>query len=128
MAEFEPTVVPEAAVGAEPDSEVERLRLNWKRIFDEAPADIRKTAAVAILRSADVKPVAIDGDTVILASKYDFYKDQIEKTENQKVAEKIISGFLGRACRVRCVHRPEDNHLLRAALKMGAQVTSVEEE
>jgi len=127
LAESEPATAPEPTTGSEPGSEVERLRLNWKRIIDEAPADIKKTTAIAILRSADVKPVAIDGDAVVLASKYDFYKEQIEKPENQKVAEKIISEFLGRTCRVRCIHRPESNHLLRAALKMGAQVTSVEE-
>jgi len=127
-AEPEPTAVSEvAATPAQLSNEVEQLRLNWKRIIEEAPADIRKTTAIAILRSADVKPVAIENNTVVLASKYDFYKEQIEKPENQKVAERIISDFLKRPCRVRCIHKPENNHLLRAALKMGAQVTSVEE-
>ena len=123
----EPAAVRETAPSPEAGSEIERLRLNWKRIIDEAPAEVKKTTAVAILRSANVKPVAIDGDTVVLSSRYDFHKEQIEKPENQKVAEQIISSFLKRACRVRCIHKPEGNHLLRAALKMGAQVTSVEE-
>jgi DNA polymerase-3 subunit gamma/tau len=128
IAKSEPTTVPEAvATPLQPGGEVEQLRLNWKRIIDEAPADIRKTPAIAILRSADVKPVAIEDDTIVLSSKYDFYKEQIEKPENLIVAERIMSDFLGRSCRVRCIHKPEDNHLLRAALKMGAQVTSVEE-
>jgi hypothetical protein len=51
----------------------------------------------------------------------------MEKPENQQVAEKIISNFLGRPCRVRCLYEPEDNHLVKAALKMGAQVINVEE-
>jgi len=51
--------------------------------------------------------------------------EQIEKMENQRVAEKIISNFLGRPCHVRCIL--EDNHLLKAALKMGAQIIDVEE-
>ena len=123
-----PTTVSEAAATPpQPGNEIEQLRLNWKRIIDEAPADIRKTRAIAFLRSANVKPVAIEDDTIVLASKYDFYKEQIEKPENQRVAERIISDFLGRPCRVRCITKPENNHLLRAALKMGAQVTSVEE-
>ena len=71
--------------------------------------------------------MTIEGDTIVLTSKYDFYKEQIEKPENLKVAERIISDFFKRPFRVRCVTRPEDNHLLRAALKIGAQVTSVEE-
>jgi len=128
IAKPEPAIVPVAATTPpQLSSEIEQLRLNWKRIIDEAPAEVRKTTAIAILRSADVKPVDIENDTVVLTSKYDFYKEQIEKPENQKVAETIISNFLKRPCRVRCIHRPEDNHLLRAALRMGAQVTSVEE-
>jgi len=128
VAKSEPIAAPEVTTTQpQPGGEIEQLRLNWKRIIEEAPADIRKTTGVAILRSADVKPLDIEGDTVVLASRYDFYKEQIEKPENQKVAETIISNFLGRPCRVRCIHKPENNHLLRAALKMGAKVTSVEE-
>ena len=124
----EPATVPEAAATLpQPAGEVEQLRLNWKRIIEEAPADIRKTRAIAFLRSADVRPVAIEGDTIVLSIKYDVHKEQIEKPENLVVAERIISDFLKRPLRVRCVTRPENNHLLRAALKIGAQVTSVEE-
>jgi DNA polymerase-3 subunit gamma/tau len=127
-AESKPARVPkEPATTVQPGNEVEQLRQNWKRIIEEVPADIKKTTAIAILRSADVRPVAIEGDTIVLTSKYEFYKEQIEKPENQKVAEKIISDFLKRSCRIRCISNPGDNHLLRAALKMGAQVTSVEE-
>ncbi len=125
--EPEPVATPEAAVEPEPGSEVERLVQNWRRIIEEAPPNLKKTTAMAILRSADVRPVAIEADTVVLCSKFDFFIEQIEKPENQRVAAQIISSFLGRPCRVRCIHKPENNHLLRAALRMGAQVTSVEE-
>jgi len=128
----EPTTAPaqEAATTTtppQPGSEIEQLRLNWKQIINEAPASTKKTAAAAILRSADVKPVAIENDTVILASKYEFYKEQIEKPENQRIAAEIISNFLMRPCRVHCIHKPEDNHMVEAALKMGAQIIDVEE-
>jgi len=109
------------------DSEIERLRLNWRRVIDEAPADIKKTNAIALLRSAGVKPVTIEDDTVVLAFRYSIHKENMEKPENQQVSEKIISAFLGRPCRVRCVYEPQNNHLVKAALRMGAQVTSVEE-
>lgn len=108
-------------------SEVEQLRLNWKRVVEEAPADIKRTNAVALLRSAGVRPVKIEGDTVVLAFKYSIHKENLEKPENQQVTEKIISHFLGRPCRVRCIYEPEDNHLVEAAKKMGAQITHVEE-
>jgi DNA polymerase-3 subunit gamma/tau len=120
-AEAIPTTPPELR------NEIERLRQSWKQLLAEAPAATKRTTAIAILRSADVKPVAIDGDTVILDSKYEFYKGQIERPENLTIAEEIVSNFLGRRCRVRCIHKPEDNHLVEAAKKLGAQVTSVEE-
>ncbi len=108
-------------------SEIERLQLNWKLLIAQAPEETQKTPAVAILRSAGVKPVAIENDTVVLAFKYPIHKEKMEKPENQQVVEQIISNFLGHPCHVNCIHEPEDNHLLRAALKMGAQITDTEE-
>ena len=108
-------------------SEIERLQLNWKQLVAQAPEETQKTPAVAILRSAGVKPVAIENDTVVLAFKYPIHKEKMEELENQHVVEQIISNFLGHPCHVSCIHEPEDNHLLRAALKMGAQIADTEE-
>jgi DNA polymerase-3 subunit gamma/tau len=116
-------VSPMAGLG----SEIERLRLNWREVMAQAPEEVKRSPAIAILRSAGVKPVEIQGDTVILAFKYPIHKDRMETAENQQVARTIISNFLGRSCRVSCVYEPEDNHLVEAAKKFGAQVTSVEE-
>ena len=109
------------------NNEIERLRLNWRQVIEQAPEDVKRTPATAILRSAGVKPVAIEDDTVVLAFRYEVHKEKMEKIENQKVAEKIISNFLGRPCHVRCTYAAEANPLLREALKMGAQVTNMEE-
>jgi DNA polymerase-3 subunit gamma/tau len=126
----EPTP-PKAAPKAEPtpqlNNEIERLKQSWRQVIEQAPDEVKRTPAIAILRSAGVKPTAIDGDTVVLAFRYPIHKEKMEAVENQQVAQKIISNFLGRPCRVRCSYEPENNHLLKAALKMGAQVTSVEE-
>jgi len=123
----QPPPVESMPVTPEISSEIERLKLNWRRVIEEAPADIKRTNAIALLRSAGVKPVAIEGDTVVLAFRYNIHKENMEKPENQQVAEKIVSTFLGRPYHVRCVHEPQNNHLVKAALRMGAQVTSVEE-
>ena len=134
-AEAEPTTVPapvpEAAesIPTPPPklgSEIEQLR-NWKQVIEQAPEDTKRTPAIAILRSAGVKPVAIENDTVVLAFRYDFHKEKMDKPENQQVAEKIVSHFLGRPCRVRCVYEPKSNHLVEAAKKMGARIIDVEE-
>lgn len=126
---------PVAPVTASPDAitpelgtELERLVNNWRLIVDKAPPSLKRTPAAAFLRSAGVKPVAIEGDTVVLSSGRDFFKDKLEKPENQKIAESIVSNFLGRPCHIRCVLKPEGNgNLLKAVLQTGAQITSVEE-
>ncbi len=125
-----PAAPPEATATTAPleaGSELEQLKLNWKRVIEQAPEDTKRTPAIAILRSAGVKPVALENDTVVLAFRYPYHKEQIEKMENQRVAEKIIGNFLGHSCHVRCIYETEDNHLLKAALKMGAQIIDVEE-
>jgi len=128
VVEVEPAPVPEAAgTPPQPGSEIEQLVSNWRQIIEQAPEDAQRTPAIAILRSAGVRPVAFEDDTVVLAFKYPVHKENMEKLQNQQIAGKIISNFIGRPCRVRCIHQPENNHLLRAAMKLGAQVTSVEE-
>jgi len=125
-----PPAVPEAATAITPPEaggELEQLRLNWKQVVAQAPEDTKRTPAIAILRSAGVKPVSFEDDTVVLAFRYPLHKENMEKLENQRVAEKILSHFLGHPCHIRCTHEPEDNHLLRAALQIGAQIIDVEE-
>jgi DNA polymerase-3 subunit gamma/tau len=105
--------------------ELERLRVNWKTVIKQAPADTQKTPAVAILRSAPVRPVSIDNSVVCLAFSSKIFKEKIEILENQRVTEKVISAFLGRPCQVKCIL--EENHLVKEALKIGAQITRQED-
>lgn len=121
VTDTQPVVVPKLS------SEIERLRLGWKQILDEVPPNLKRSNAIALLRSAGIKPVSIENETVVLSVKHGIYKEKMEKPEYQQIAEKIIGNFLGHACKIRCVHETENNHLVRAALKQGAQVTSVEE-
>ena len=123
-----PPMVKETATAAPSlSSEIERLRLNWKTILAEVAPNIKRTNAIALLRSSGIKPITIENGTVVLSVKHQIYKEKMEKPEYQQVAEKIIGDYLGRSCKVRCVHDAENNHLVRAAIKMGAQITSVEE-
>lgn len=113
------------AAPPEPGSETERMRLNWRKLIKEAPDGGGRTPAAALLRTAS--PKTIENNTVVLSFRYPFHKDNMEKIENLKIAEKIISSFLGRSCNVRCVYEPEDNHLVKAAQKIGAQIIDAEE-
>ncbi|MDD5590623.1 MAG: DNA polymerase III subunit gamma/tau [Dehalococcoidales bacterium] len=110
----------------EPGGEIEFLKQNWKRIIENAPADTQKTPAVAFLRSSG-RPLSFSDDTVVLAFKFPIHKDNMEKPQNHQVAERIISSFMGRPCRVRCIYQPEDNHLVEAVLNMGAQIIDAED-
>ncbi|MFC2056918.1 DNA polymerase III subunit gamma/tau [Chloroflexota bacterium] len=123
--EPEPVIAAATTPPLEASSEIERLRLNWKQVIEQAPQDTKKTPAIAILRSAGVTPKSIENDTVVLAFRYKNHKELIEKVENQRVAEKVISNFLGHPCQISCTL--EDNHLLKAALKMGAQIIDAED-
>jgi len=126
--DFSTPAAPPAATATtappESDDELEQLRLNWRQLLLEAPPDMSRTPAAALLRSA--KPKAIEENTVILSFKFPVHKENMEKPENQQIAEKTISNFLGRSCRVRCICEPEDNHLIKEALKMGAQIIDTE--
>ncbi len=134
-AELEPPVMEKTTVTktttttkpASTEREVESVNLNWREVIEHAPENTRKSLALAILRSAGVKPVAVEGDTIVLAFRYAYHINQIERTENKPIAEEIISHTLGRPCRIRCVNEPDSNHLVRAALNMGAQIINTEE-
>ncbi|MFC1917334.1 DNA polymerase III subunit gamma/tau [Chloroflexota bacterium] len=105
--------------------ELKHLRNNWRQLIKDAPDGIGRTPAAALLRSA--RPKSVQGDVVTLSFKYPLHKENMEKLENQKTAEKIIIGVLGRNCRVQCVYEPDNDHLLSAALKIGAQIIDAEE-
>jgi DNA polymerase-3 subunit gamma/tau len=105
--------------------ETEKLRQDWKRLIAEAPPEIRRTPALAILRSAGIMPVSVENGTVILSSRYPYLKEKLEDPENQRVVEAAISSFLGHPCRVRCVS--EGNHLVKEALRLGGKIIDTEE-
>jgi DNA polymerase-3 subunit gamma/tau len=112
---------PTAVVGT-----LEQLQQQWNKIINEAPDGMSRTPAAALLRSS--RPKEIVDDVLVLSFKYPILKDNMEKLENQKMAEKIVSRFMGRSCRVRCVYEHENNHLVKAALNLGAQVINNTEE
>ena len=134
-AEPEPVSAPETPPAAasipamftevETGSEIERLRANWRQLIKNAPSDIARTPAAALLRSAI--PKAMAEDTIVLSFRFPFYKEKMEELENQRIAEKLISNIMGRSCRVSCIYEPESNHLVDATLKIGAQIINAEE-
>jgi DNA polymerase-3 subunit gamma/tau len=127
-----PVEITEPAVAASTDSgpleagsAVEQLQTQWSKMINDAPEGLGKTPTAALLRSA--RPTKIEGDTITVSFKYSYHKEKMDNLDNQKTAEKIVSSFLGRSCKVRCVYEHENNHLVKAALNMGAQHDNGEE-
>lgn len=120
------TPTPTASTITSPlESTLEHLRQNWNRMISEAKDGMNRTPVAALLRSANV--VSLEGDIVKISFKFPYHKEKMESIENQKTADKIVSGFLGRPCQVKCVYEHENNHLVKAALNMGAQQIDSEE-
>jgi DNA polymerase-3 subunit gamma/tau len=125
--EVKPDPPPAAAAVADKHSPLaagnitERLRTEWRTVIDQAPADTKRSPALAILRSAGVRPVAFESDTLTLSFRHSFIKEKLEEIENHRVVERIFSNFLGHTCRVQCVLE-NGNNPMKEALKLGAQI------
>jgi DNA polymerase-3 subunit gamma/tau len=100
----------------------ERLRTEWRTVIDQAPADTKRSPALAILRSAGVRPVAFESDTLTLSFRHSFIKEKLEEIENHRVVERIFSNFLGHTCRVQCVLENGNNPMKDALKQLGAQI------
>jgi DNA polymerase-3 subunit gamma/tau len=107
-------------------SEIERLKLNWKQVIENSDAGLKRTAASALLKSGS-KPVAIEGETIVLSFGFKIHKENMEKPENKRIAEQIIGNYLGHPCQISCVCDPKKDHLVNMVKKLGAQEISVEE-
>lgn len=81
-------------------SPIHELKYNWKQVIASAPAETRKTTAIAILMSAGIETVAVEGDTVVLSLRYPHHKLIMEQPVNQYIADQVISNFFGRPMRV----------------------------
>jgi len=103
------------------------LKTNWKAVLENTSEKYRKSAALAILRSAGVKPVSIEGNLVKLAFRFPIHMDKINEPENKRVTGEILSAYMGFPCQVIGVHEPEKDHLIKEAQKLGAELESVEE-
>jgi len=64
-----------------------KLRREWRTVLEQAPADVKRHPAIAILRSG-VRPVLFENDMLTLSSRHPIYKDKLEEIENHKVVEK----------------------------------------
>lgn len=114
---------------------VDRLRANWKTILESAPIPLKRSNALALLRNS-CQPVAIDNDVVTLEFHFEMHKDNIEKLDNRRIAEEIISNYIGRRVKINCTFRPREksgkikinnNPFVKHIKEYGGRIIKVEE-
>jgi DNA polymerase-3 subunit gamma/tau len=116
-----------------PQPEVERVISQWSEFVDTLRGVGSGGNLDAFLRSA-CEPVAVEGDTLVLAFYYSFHKEKIEDPKYCRMVERKLSEKFGSPSKVRCILRPKAKqqatvgHLVKAALEMGGRITSVVED
>ncbi|AKG53589.1 DNA polymerase III subunits gamma and tau [Dehalogenimonas sp. WBC-2] len=118
---------PPAELNASPIKTLDELVAQWPQILTAAPPQLRRSSALAILRSAGVQPVAFENGMVTLCFKFPIHMNKINEIENKKVTSEILSSCLGITCQVNCIHEAPSNHLVKEAQRRGAEIISVED-
>lgn len=77
----------------------ETLQSRWSEFLNALRP--RNLSLEALMRSC--RPVAIEGDVVVLEFDYDFHRGKVEEQHNRQDVEDALSGLVGRRYRVRCV-------------------------
>ena len=63
-------------------------------MMKDAPDGMSNTSAAALLRSATIS-ISLEGDIITVSFKFVYHKEKMDAIENQKIADKIISGYMG---------------------------------
>jgi hypothetical protein len=72
------------------------------------------------------RPVAVEGDVVVLGFDYDFHRGKVEEERNKRDVEDTLSSLLGWKCRVRCVLRQKGQQEQAGAAQQRPQPASGE--
>lgn len=123
----EPETSKVAPADSGPVGTLAELQNNWPNILTCAPPKLRRSPALAILRSAGVQPISFNDGVVTLSFKFPIHMNKINEPENRRVTAEILSACLGVTCEVNCVHEPSANHLVKEAQRRGAEIINVEE-
>jgi DNA polymerase III subunit gamma/tau len=128
MVDEVPLPVNEPKLAGAPVTTLEELQDQWPQILTQAPPRLRRSTALAILRSAGiVQPVSFNNGTITLSFKFAVHMNKINEPENKKITAEILSACVGAPCQVACVFDQVSNHLVKEAQKRGAEIIKVED-
>ncbi|MEL7561934.1 DNA polymerase III subunit gamma/tau [Dehalogenimonas sp. 4OHTPN] len=128
MVDEVPPPVNEPKLAGAPVTTLGELQDQWPQILTQAPPRLRRSTALAILRSADiVQPVSFNNGTITLSFKFAVHMNKINEPENKKITAEILSACVGAPCQIACVFDQVSNHLVKEAQKRGAEIIKVED-
>lgn len=97
---------PEAAAAANADfSLLELVEARW----EEIKRDVRPRSPTVQALLHSVRPIDVEGNTVVLLAASPFHRENLEKAQNRKIVEEVLQRHLGVAVALRCTieARPE---------------------
>lgn len=126
-----PVAPPVIGQGPSPDGAmplVDRLRQGWKAIIEASRNKGQRFKIDALLRSGEV--IAVEPDAVVLGFPKDIFvdrmKQELDNPATRRALEESVGQLLGERRSIRCIVKPAQKksgeHLLKAAMEMGAKV------
>lgn len=98
-AERESRINEEVARAANADiSTFEQVEVLWPEVVRDVRP--RSPAVQALLK--DVRPIDVEGNTIVLLAASRFHKDNLEKHPNRQIVEEVIKKRFGSAFAIRC--------------------------
>ncbi|EFO81302.1 DNA polymerase III, subunits gamma and tau [Oscillochloris trichoides DG-6] len=118
---------------------LERIEAEW----DEIKRNVRPHSPTVQALLNSIRPIDVEGNTIVLLASSPFHKDNLERASNTKLVEQVINKQLGGNFAIRCTietkpeardirgqirHARNDEHV-RAALNIfEARIVDIEEE
>jgi DNA polymerase-3 subunit gamma/tau len=89
----------EAFIAANADfSVLERVEALW----EEIKRDVRPRSPMLQALLKDVRPIDVEGNTIVLLAASAFHRSNLEKPQNSKIVEDVINKQLGGVFAIRC--------------------------
>ncbi len=90
---------PEAAAAANADfSLLELVEAHW----EEIKRDVRPRSPTVQALLHSVRPIDVEGNTVVLLAASPFHKENLEKAQNRRIVEEVMQRRLGVTLALRC--------------------------
>ncbi|MEI6776451.1 MAG: DNA polymerase III subunit gamma/tau [Chloroflexales bacterium] len=105
----------EAFIAANADfTLLERVESLWEDI----KRDVRPRSPMLQALLKDVRPIDVEGNTIVLLASSAFHKTSLEKPQNNKIVEDVISKQLGGVFAIRCTSESKsETHDMRGQIR-----------